>query len=132
LTETKRLEAVRHERIRLGEDPPRRTHHAIIFNTKPHRAEARQGPEISVPVAGCKLPEWMTWTPTGHGSVGKWDIVTSEKSDQISENELALLVPRSLWIWFVPRLIRNFSPLRLLIPQDPKDLFYLEGYVEKI
>lgn len=116
--------AVRHKRISMHTDPPGRTHHAIIFDIDEHPKNATDHGYT----AHCHLWEWMTWTK--HRTISNWDFATSKESDQISEKELALLVPRSFWVWHVPGFLVALPPLRWLIPEETKDLFYLESGVD--
>lgn len=115
MIESKNLEPLRYEKISLRKDSSGRAHHAIIFDI-----EIDLDPDLHFFEAKCRLPQWMTWTPTGHGSLSNWDLVTNDESEQIQEGELALLIPRSLWTWYIPRFIRNFPSL------DPKNLFLLK------
>ncbi len=111
-----RITPERYQRISMKGDSLGRTHHAVIFNT----AKLRGANEKRTFVARCKLPKIFTWTPTGHGAISNWDFARSEKSEQLSGEELALLVPRSLWVWFVPDwMISKKSKIRL---------FYLETH----
>lgn len=118
----RKLIPVRYSKISLLEDSPERTHHAVIFNIDKYPENGK----VDSFIAKCRLPELFTWTPTGHGSISNWNFATNEQSEQLTEEELALLVPRSLWVWFLPRFVRNLTPLRLFISPHPKDLFYLE------
>jgi len=120
-----RIQPKRYELVRLRGDPSDRNHHAIIFsNVLP--CEKLTPKSI--------LPALATWTPTGHGWVSKWNVIdhdkveeilkansNPEKHDEKQTKELALLIPRSLWIWLIPNWI---MPL-----QSKMRLFYLEAQV---
>jgi len=108
---TIRIEPDGYERIKLPSDPPGRRHHAIIFDNIPPC-------EKLIPKS--KIPNFFTWTPTGHGCVSKWNIVRNPFHAHGAEH-VALLIPRSLWIWFIPEWIMS---------QEVKmSLFYLEAQV---
>lgn len=121
-----RIEPKRYELVRLQDDPPERNHHAIVFTNVPDA-------EKLIPKS--KLPSLLTLTLTGHGCVKNWDLVDYSKvktgkvlhvnlnaaaQPENSGNTFFLLVPRSLWIWFVPEWI---------MPKGTKmRLFYLEAH----
>lgn len=101
----------RYDRIILHGDPPERTHHAIIFSP------VVPGNRVFTPKS--RIWRLFTLTPTGHWWVSKWSVIGSDKSDALRENESALLVPRSWWIWYVPE--------RLMSLGKKWRLFYLEA-----
>lgn len=103
----RKIKPERYARINLEGDPPERTHHAVIFNN---------GPSPKHFSVRCRLPRLLTWTPTRHGTICNWDVVASRRSEQLLENEFALLVPRSWWLWWLP-----------FVPNKTKaTLFYLK------
>ena len=83
------LAPVRYDWLSLKGDLSNRRHHAAIFHDNGDGAAAKF--EVRT-----RIPQILTWTPTGHGTSHRWDVI------RISSNEVALLIPRSWWVWFVP------------------------------
>lgn len=119
MLQKERINPVRYARISLREDAPGRTHHAIIFSEVPSDKKLTPASRFG------KYLKFLTWTPTGHGWVSNWDVVGPDNvathtlgEEILGTSEAALLIPRSLWIWFIPE--------RFMSQKAKMNLFFLE------